>query len=131
MIMSRKEKKSRKERKSGNGSSIKVMDVLGGSFLVREKFVKQFPFIVVITVLLMVLITNTYIAEEKNREIAKTTKQLNDLQVEYIQLKSAIMQASKQSVLSKRLNGTGIKDPTAPVKRINIDENQAIVEEKK
>jgi len=131
MIMSRKEKKSRKERKRSNSSSIKVMDVLGGSFLVRERFVKQFPFMVVVTVLLMVLITNTYIAEEKNREIVRTTKQLNDLQVEYIQLKSAIMQASKQSVLSKKLNGTGIKDPTTPVMRINIDENQAIEEEKK
>jgi len=100
------------------------MDVLGGSFLTREKFAKQFPFMVTVTVLLMVLITNTYIAEEKNREIAKTTKQLNDLQVEYIQLKSAIMQASKQSVLSKKLTGIGIKNPTEPVKRINIVGNQ-------
>ena len=130
MIMSRKEKKSRKERKRSNSSSIKVMDVLGGSFLVRERFVKQFPFMVVVTVLLMVLITNTYIAEEKNREIVRTTKQLNDLQVEYIQLKSAIMQASKQSVLSKSLEGTGIKNPTEPVKRINVVENQTNEEKK-
>ena len=123
--MSRKEKKTRREKKANNGNSVKkVMGVLGGSFLVREKFVKQFPFMVVVTVLLMVLITNTYIAEEKNREIAKTTKQLNDLQVEYIQLKSAIMQASKQSVLSKKLTGIGIKNPTEPVKRINIVGNQ-------
>lgn len=123
--MSRKEKKTRKEKKANNGNSVKkVMGVLGGSFLVREKFVKQFPFMVVVTVLLMVLITNTYVAEEKNREITKTTRQLNDLQVEYIQLKSAIMQASKQSVLSKSLVGTGIKNPTEPVKRINVVGNQ-------
>ena len=123
--MSRKEKKTRREKKANNGNSVKkVMGVLGGSFLVREKFVKQFPFMVVVTILLMVLITNTYIAEEKNREIAETTKQLNDLQVEYIQLKSAIMQASKQSVLSKKLTGIGIKNPTEPVKRINIVGNQ-------
>lgn len=123
MNMSRREKKTRKEKKSGNSVS-KVMDVLGGSFLAKEKFAKQFPFMVVVTVMLMVLITNTYIAEEKTREIARTTKQLNDLQVEYVQLKSAIMQASKQSVLSKRLASIGIKDPTEPVKRINIVESQ-------
>lgn len=127
--MSRREKKSRKEKKSGNGFR-KVMDVLGGSFLAKEKFAKQFPFMVVVTVMLMVLITNTYIAEEKNREIARTTKQLNDLQVEYVQLKSAIMQASKQSVLSKRLSGIGIKNPTEPVKRINIVEQQENGEER-
>ena len=129
--MSRKEKNTRKEKKTNNGDSVKkVMGVLGGSFFLKEKFVKQFPFMVVVTVLLMVLITNTYVAEEKNREITKTTRQLNDLQVEYIQLKSAIMQASKQSVLSKGLVGTGIKNPTEPVKRINVVENQ-MTEEKK
>ena len=122
MNMSR-ERKTRKERKSGDGNSFrKVMHVLGGSFLAKEKFAKQFPFLVTITVLLMVLITNTYIAEERNREIARTTRQLNDLQVEYIQLKSAIMQATKQSVLSKKLATTGIKDQTEPVIRINIAE---------
>ena len=129
--MSRKEKNTGKEKKTNNGDSVKkVMGVLGGSFFLKEKFVKQFPFMVVVTVLLMVLITNTYVAEEKNREITKTTRQLNDLQVEYIQLKSAIMQASKQSVLSKGLVGTGIKNPTEPVKRINVVENQ-MTEEKK
>lgn len=126
--MKKNKKTTRRERKSGDGFR-KVMDVLGGSILRKEKFAKQFPFMVTVTVLLMVLITNTYIAEEKNREIAKTTKQLNDLHVEYIQLKSAIMQASKQSVLSKKLESTGIKNPTEPVKRINVVENQMIEED--
>ena len=129
--MSRRKKKQRKEKKANMDSvGKKMMNVLGGSYLTKEKFAKQLPFLVLVTVLLMVLITNTYIAEERNREIAKTTKQLNDLHVEYIQLKSAIMQASKQSVLSKKLAGTGIKDPTEPVKRINIIENQNITEDK-
>ena len=128
--MKKNKKTTRRERKSGNGDGFrKVMDVLGGSILRKEKFAKQFPFMVTVTVLLMVLITNTYIAEEKNREIAKTTKQLNDLHVEYIQLKSAIMQASKQSVLSNKLESIGIKDPTEPVKRINVVENQMIEED--
>lgn len=123
--MGRKKRKQKKESKANNGGSIKkVMNVLGGGYLAREKFVKQFPFMVTITVLLMVLITNTYIAEERNREIARTSRKLNDLQVEYIQLKSAIMQASKQSVLSKKLASTGIKDPMDPVKRINIVEGE-------
>ena len=98
------------------------MTVLGGRFLVREKFTKQFPFMVYITLLLMAVITNTYIAEEKNRELTQATKRLNDLQVEYIQVKSAIMEASKQSVLARKLKGTGIKETIEPLKRINIEE---------
>ena len=109
------QKKKKKKGKSG------VMTVLGGNILVREKFTKQFPFMVYITVLLMAIITNTYIAEERNRELTQTTKRLNDLQVEYIQVKSAIMEASKQSVLVKKLQGTGLKEATEPLKRINMN----------
>ena len=113
------EKKDKKKKKKNSRS---VMSILGGSFLVREKFMKQLPFVLLVTALLMILITNTYIAENCNREIAKTSKELNDLHVEYIQLKSDIMQASKQSVLAKRLKNSGIKEPIEPLKRINADE---------
>ena len=102
-----------------NKGSKKVMSILGGNFLLKEKFSKQFPFIVVVTVLLMILIGNTYIAEERTRKIAETTKELSDLNVEYIQLKSAIMQASKQSVLSASLKGCGLKESIEPIRRIN------------
>ena len=130
--MSRKDRKQRRENKPKVDNGMRhVWSFLGGSFLVKETFVKQFPFMVTVTVLLMVLITNTYIAESRTREIADTTRKLNDLHVEYIQLKSEIMQASKQSVLSRKLEGLGIKAPMEPVKRINIVENQENVEEKK
>ena len=112
-----KKEKSQNKRKKKN-----AMTVLGGGFLVREKFTKQFPFMVYITVLLMAIITNTYIAEERNRELTQTTKKLNDLQVEYIQVKSAIMESSKQSVLAKKLANVGLKEATEPLKRININE---------
>ena len=99
-----------------------VMSILGGKFLVKEKFSKQFPFMVYITLLLMAIITNTYIAEEKSRELGQTTRKLNDLQVEYVQVKSAIMEASKQSVLAKKLAGTGLKEAVEPMKRIEIEQ---------
>ena len=114
--------KNKRRRKS-------PMNVLGGGFLIRDKFSKQFPFMVYITLLLMAIITNTYIAEEKNRELTKTSKHLNDLQVEYVQLKSAIMDASKQSVLVKKLAGTGMKEATEPLKRINVNEEPNKTEE--
>ena len=98
-----------------------MMSVLGGTVLVRENFTKQFFFLAYVTILLMAIITNTYIAENKNRELIKANKRLNDLQVEYIQVKSAIMEASKQSVLVNKLQGTGLKEATEPLKRINMN----------
>ena len=112
------EQKAKKEKKKKRS----VMSILGGKFLVREEISKQFPFMVYVTVLLMIIITNTYIAEERTRELAKTSKRLNDLQVEYVQIKSEIMEASKQSELVKRLEGTGLKEAITPLKRIEVEQ---------
>ena len=114
-----KDMKEKKQKKTGGKT---VMKVLGGTFLVKENFSKQFPFMVYVTVLLMVIITNTYIAEERNRDLAETSKRLYDLQVEYVQVKSEIMEASKQSVLAKGLEGTGLKEAIEPMRRINMEE---------
>lgn len=118
------ETKENKKKKGGKT----IMNVLGGKFLVRESFAKQFPFMVYLTLLLMAIITNTYIAEEKNRELMRTTRKLNDLQVEYVQVKSAIMEASKQSVLAKKLNSIGIKEATEPLKRIEVEQPENTTE---
>lgn len=112
------EQKVKKEKKKKRS----VMSILGGKFLVREEISKQFPFMVYVTVLLMIIITNTYIAEERVRELAKTSKRLNDLQVEYVQVKSEIMEASKQSVLVKKLESTGLKEAVTPLKRIEVEQ---------
>lgn len=121
-----KEQNGNNKRKRGKKNA---MTVLGGGFLVKEKFTKQFPFMVYITVLLMAIITNTYIAEERNRELTQTAKHLNDLQVEYVQVRSAIMEASKQSVLAKKLAGTGMKEAIEPLRRINVNDEPEKTEE--
>ncbi len=117
------------EQKEKKRSGKSVMTILGGKFLVKEKFSKQFPFMVYITLLLMAIITNTYIAEAKNRELAEDAQKLNKLQVEYIQVQSDIMAASKQSVLAKKLEGCGIKEAIVPLKRINTNEQPENTEE--
>jgi hypothetical protein len=125
--MKRRERKQ--ERKANGGSIKKVMNVLGGSYLAKEKFAKQFPFLVTITVLLMVLITNTYIAESRTREIANANKQLSDLRAKYVELKANIMEASLQSALIKKLDGTGIKESLDPLIRIEYKDNTVDKEE--
>ena len=117
------------EQKEKKRSGKNVMTILGGKFLVKEKFSKQFPFMVYITLLLMAIITNTYISEAKNRELAEDAQKLNKLQVEYIQVRSDIMAASKQSVLAKKLEGCGIKEAIVPLKRINTNEQPENTEE--
>lgn len=101
----------------------KVWNILGGSFLIKDNFIKQFPFILTVTILLMVLITNTYIAEARTREIAKTNRQLHELRAKYVELKANVMEASLQSTLIKKLEGTGVKESLDPLFRIEEQGN--------
>jgi hypothetical protein len=87
-----------------------VMKILGGSFLTREDFSKIFPFLVYLTVLLMLIITNAYIAENTSRTIKNNTLRLRDLRVEYTYAKSAFTKESTQTIMIDKLTKDGIKE---------------------
>lgn len=97
-------------RKTPSKGSRTVMKILGGSFLTREDFSRLFPFLVYLTVLLMLIITNAYIAESTSRSIKKNTIALRDLRVEYIYVKSAFTKESTQTVMIDKLSSLGIKE---------------------
>ena len=97
-------------RKTSSKGSRTIMSILGGSFLTKEDFSKMFPFLVYLTVLLMLIITNAYIAESTSRSIKKNTNRLRDLRVEYIYAKSAFTRESTQKILIEKLSGDGLKE---------------------
>ena len=101
-------KRERNRRNAKGGSTF--MNILGGSFLTREDLSKIFPFLVYLTILLMLIITNAYIAESTSRSIKKNTLLLRDLRVEYIYAKSAFTKESTQTILIDRLANEGIKE---------------------
>ena len=101
--------KTERKTSSSKGSRT-IMNILGGNFLTKEDFSKMFPFLVYLTVLLMLIITNAYIAESTSRSIKKNTILLRDLRVEYIYAKSAYTKESTQKVLIDKLADEGLKE---------------------
>ena len=100
----------KRERNEKNSRGGLVMHILGGSFLTREDFSKVFPFLVYVTVLLMLIITNAYIAESTSRAIKNNSNRLRDLRVEYTYAKSAFTKESTQKVLIEKLKNDGLKE---------------------
>lgn len=98
------------ERKNKASKGNRLMSILGGNFLTKEDYSKIFPFLVYLTVLLMLIITNAYIAESTSRSIKKNTTLLRDLRVEYIYAKSAYTRESTQTVLIDKLAKDGLKE---------------------
>lgn len=97
---------------------------LGGDVFSKASVVKQLPFILYVVFLLMLYITNTYIAEDINREVLTKTKLLEDRHVEYVYNKSEITRMTKQSALAKILKNKGIKESVEPLKKLKVKNTQ-------
>ena len=97
----------------------KFADVEMRGYLVPQRSGRRnlFKFVVF---LLMLYITNTYIAEDVNREVLTKTKLLEDRHVEYVYNKSEITRLTKQSELAKILKNKGIKESVEPLKKITV-----------
>ena len=99
----------------------KLSFVMSGDVFSKESFVKLFPFVLYIVLLLMIYITNVYVAEDMSREISRYNRLSEERYVEYIYLKSEITALTKQSNLAKMLKNIGIKESVDPFKKIVVE----------
>ena len=83
---------------------------LGGDVFSKKTVIKQLPFVLYVVFLLMLYITNTYIAEDINREVLTKTRLLDEKHVEYVYNKSEITRMTKQKQRDKRICRTFEKD---------------------
>lgn len=95
--------------------------VFSGSFLTSEKNVKHVPFILFIAFIAILYIANGYYADDKFREMNKTTTQIKEAKTEFILVKSDLMFMSKQSEVAKAVEPMGLMEPIAPPMKIEVD----------
>jgi hypothetical protein len=81
-----------------------------------QSVVKQIPFFLFLAFLAVVYIYNGHHADKLARDIAKTTRELKELQYEYKTVKGEVLFRSKQSELVKAVAPLGLKElAEAPV----------------
>ncbi|MCP4553233.1 MAG: S-adenosyl-methyltransferase [Bacteroidetes bacterium] len=97
-----------------SSSQTGVQQILGGSFLTEDGAVSLLPFLFFITFLAVSYIANIYYSEKNVRDINSLNRELKELRFEHITIKSKLMIMSRQSDISKKLRGTGIKESINP-----------------
>ena len=112
------EKKESKKTKKGS-----IKDVLDGSVLTNEWFVKQLPYIIFLVVLAFVYIGNRYHAEKIVRQNIQLQKEINDLRAESITRAAELMLLSKQSEVAKQVKerGLDLEESLVPPKKIVVN----------
>lgn len=114
---------SKKVKSSPKGRNIvtrTVGSVMSGSFLSREGFLRNLPFVFFLTFLALCYISNGYYAEEQIRRLNVIQNKLKELRSEYIVSKSDLMFVSKQSEVARRAAGIGIKESLEPPRKIVV-----------
>lgn len=105
---------SKKGKSNRKLSASSVSHILGGSFLARVSSIKHLGFLLFLAGLAIFYIGNSYYAEKRIRKIEKLQKDIKELRSEYVSLKSARMQNSRQSAIAKNLRSKGIKESMQP-----------------
>lgn len=83
---------------------------------------QNLPFILFLSVLALVYIANSHLAEKKIRRINKLGREIKELKWEYLNLKSELMFRSKMSEVSKAVEPLGLKELSTPPQRIIVKE---------
>ncbi len=77
-----------------------------------QSIVRQIPFFLFLALLAVMYIYNGHNADKLNRDIIKTTKELEELQYEYKTVKGEVLFRSKQSELVKAVEPLELKELT-------------------
>jgi len=94
--------------------------ILGGSYIGKENFYNNIPFIVFIAILVFTYISNSYYSEKLVTRLEKMNKDLEFTRVEFVNIKSVLMDSTKQSNVASMLEPYGIKESKIPPKKIIV-----------
>ena len=104
---------SEKTKNSKKGPGMKSF--IGGTILTNEKVTKQFPFIIFLAFLAMLLIANRNWSERTIRQIEVLQDTLDELRSESITMSAKLMDASRPSEVLKKVEQANI-DLNMPVR---------------
>ncbi|MDB5251169.1 MAG: hypothetical protein JWP27_338 [Flaviaesturariibacter sp.] len=107
-------------QRTGPRAGFRLRRVLNYSSVVR-----QMPFFLFLALLAVVYIYNGHAADRLNRDIARTSRELKELEYEYKTVKGEVLFRSKQSELVKAVEPLGLKEMSAaPMVIIDSSQNQ-------
>ncbi len=94
---------------------------LSGTFLLRELWVKNLPFVLYLLFLSIVAINAAHKAERKVHEIARLSNKHKEVKSEYIETKSLLMQMSSETKVIEKAKDLGLRQNEKPPIRIVVN----------
>jgi hypothetical protein len=103
-----------------------VRDIFDGSVLTRERVARQLPFVLFITLLIILYIGNRYHAEKVIRQTMELQTELKELRARTISTASELEFISRQTEVVKLVgeHGLGLKEAVEPPLKITVEKSR-------
>jgi len=101
-----------KEEKQNNPKPFTTL--LTGRFLVDPRVIRQWPYVLFLSALALIMTTSSHNAERKVHRIESLRKEMKELHSEFIDLRSELMQESMESEVLIRAAELGLEKGTEP-----------------
>ncbi len=88
--------------------------------MVSDDALKNWRFIIFLSVLALVMIASSHNADKKVHKISKLNAEVKELKSEYIDVRMLLMQASMESKIIASMANKGIVPSTTPPRRIRV-----------
>ena len=112
------EDENMKQEKANNFFIRYIRPILDGSIISRERTEKNFPFIFYIILLIILFISNTFHAQDTQREIIRTKEEVKVLRIKSIYVKSLLMESTRPTKMAELVKGMGLKESEVPPQKI-------------
>ncbi len=95
-------------------------NIIKGKFLVSDDALKNWRFIVFLSLLALIMIGSSHTADKKVHQISKLNAQVKELKSEYVDIRMRLMQSKMESRIISALENKGLQPSSTPPKRIRI-----------
>ena len=114
------EQENLKAEKSNHFFYRYIRPILDGSIISRERAEKNFPFIFYIILLIILFISNTFHAQDTQRNINKTKTEVKALRIKSIYMKSQLMERTRPTKMADLVRSMGLKESEIPPQKIIV-----------
>lgn len=97
-----------------------IYDILKGKFLINEDALKNWKFIIFLSLLALVMISSAHSADRKVHEIARLNNEVKELRSQFVDARSKLMKVKMESKVVSQMKKKGLKPSTNPPYKIII-----------
>lgn len=99
-------------------------NLIKGTFLVSDDALKNWRFIVFLSLLALVMIASSHQADKKVHQIARLSNEVKELKSEYVDVRMRLMQAKMETRIIRAMAQRGLTPSETPPQKIIIQKGE-------